>query len=577
VLGVSDSHDAGAALVVGGRLVAAINEERLNRRKMAAGMPLAALDAIWDVAGVRPEEVTAVGLAGRSTSGAAIPMNNDFSDDAGRHLASQLVAESIDAIPGARSVLASPAALAAYRGLMPLRAARRRGEVQRLLAEHGVRATVRAFDHHDAHLASAYYTSGHADALVLSNDGFGDGLCAKVAVGDRSTRRLRNLAQNSFFNSLGVYYNFVTLFCGFRKSHHAGKTTGLAAYGDPARTLPVFRELLAWDEAEGMYRNRGRVFRNCIADLRRRLEGVSPEDAAAGIQHHCEDLLTAMARHYVAKLGSRHLALVGGVHANVKINQRIAAIEGLESFFVFPNMGDGGLAAGAAFLAAADDVEGGVAPHRLEHVYLGPDYGEAAIAAAIERHGLQAARMADPAQEVAALLAADRVVARFAGAMEFGPRALGNRSILYPATKPEVNKWLNQQLRRTEFMPFAPVIREQDATAFLRGYTSVTAHTAQFMTLTYDVTERCKREAPAITHVDGTARPQVLRPGVNPGYHAILDAYHRATGLSVLVNTSFNMHEEPIVCTPEDAVRAFLDSNIDALAAGPFLLLRPGR
>ena len=157
--------------------------------------------------------------------------------------------------------------------------------------------------------------------------------------------------------------------------------------------------------------------------------------------------------------------------------------------------------------------------------------------------------------------------------MEYGPRALGNRSILYPATNPSVNDWLNRQLKRTEFMPFAPVIREKDAQEFLIGFDEKTAYTAEFMTITYNVTSRCKREAPAIVHIDGTARPQVLRREVNPDYYDILDEYYKLTGLSVLVNTSFNMHEEPIVCTPQEAIKAFYESNLDILAIGPFLVL----
>ena len=190
----------------------------------------------------------------------------------------------------------------------------------------------------------------------------------------------------------------------------------------------------------------------------------------------------------------------------------------------------------------------------------------------MRRRALAFDRPKDLAVEIAKELAADRIVARFDGRMEYGPRALGNRSILYPATRPDVNTWLNRQLRRTEFMPFAPVVRLQDAADFFQGFDERTAHTAEFMTITYDVTERCRQEAPAIVHVDGTARPQVLRRDVNPGYYDILEEYHRLTGLSVLVNTSFNMHEEPIVCTPEDAIKAFFESDLDVLVMGPFVV-----
>src|SRR5262249_107894 len=216
------------------------------------------------------------------------------------------------------------------------------------LLQCGVDAPIEAYNHHDCHVASAYYTSGEPSVLVVSNDGFGDGQCAKIAVGDHGC--LRTVSENSFVNSLGVYYNYVTHFCGFPKSHHAGKTTGLAAFGDPQRTIAMFRELMSWDGTRGLYVSHGRVFRNCLRDLYARLDGTAREDAAAGVQLLCEEIVTAQIRHWMEKTQLRRLALVGGVHANVKVNQRVAEQPGVDRVFVFPNMGDGGLALGAAFL-----------------------------------------------------------------------------------------------------------------------------------------------------------------------------------------------------------------------------------
>lgn len=575
-LGIADSHDAGVALIADGHILAAANEERFSRKKMASGFPQLSLEYMMDRVGIKPEDIAGIGLAGRSSAGAAIPLTNDFSNDHGKYLISQRAAELIDHLPGGRSLMASGSSFAVYGAMMGIKAKDRTETVCRSLSRMGIKAPIKSFDHHDAHLASAYYSAGRPDALVISNDGFGDGLCSKVAVGNSDTRRLEVISSNSFFNSLGVYYNFATLLCGFPKAHHAGKTTGLAAFGNPELTLKVFRDLIRWDEKSGIYVNHGRVFRNCIADLRNRLAGASREDIAAGIQLHCEEILTAMAQHYLKRTQRQHIVLVGGVHANVKVNQKIAEIPGLESIFVFPNMGDGGLALGAAYLAAVRNGQG-QQPILMEHAYLGPTYHEHEMLEAVSGAGLTCYQPEHYAREVAKLLAEEKVVARFEGAMEYGPRALGNRSILYSATKPEVNKWLNRQLNRTEFMPFAPVLRAQDAPAFLKNFGTVASHAAEFMTITYDVTDRCKREAPATVHIDGTARPQLVRREVNPSYYDILSEYHALTGLSVLVNTSFNMHEEPIVCTPHDAVRAFLDSNIDVLALGPFIVTHPAR
>ncbi len=574
-LGLSDSHDSGVALIAGGKILTAVNEERLSRKKMASGFPQMALQSALRTAGINAREITKVGLAGLSSAGRNVPINNDFSTDDGNYLASQRAAEWIDWVPGGQRLMSSDVTFSAYRAMMDLKAASRVKATREELSTHGIVAPVVAYDHHTVHLAAAYFASGMKDALVISNDGFGDGICSKVAIGNSQTCRLEEISQNSFFNSLGSYYNFATLLCGFRKFHHAGKTTGLAAFGDPKRTLPLFRRMIGWDESLGRYVNHGGVFRNCLTRLRDELTGVSREDIAAGIQRHSEDVLVAMVRHYVRLTGRRKVVLVGGVHANVKVNQRIAELTEIERLFVFPNMGDGGLGLGAAYLAAADAGELREMGEQIGNVYLGPEYGEQELLKAISDFQLAFTRPDRISLEVARMLKAGKVVARFDGAMEYGPRALGNRSILYSAERSEVNKWLNKQLNRTEFMPFAPAMRAEDAEHFLVDLTPKTADAAKFMTITYDVTEQCKREAPATVHIDGTARPQLIHRTDNPDYYDIFTEYNRLTGLSILVNTSFNMHEEPIVCSPADAIRAFLDSNIDFLALGPFLLAAP--
>ncbi len=575
VLGISDSHDAGAALLCDGRLVFAVNEERLNRRKMSAGAPRLSVESVLRETGIAPGEIECVALAGRIRLG-AMPQNNDFSLDDGRYTAAQRLAEVIDAVPVAGRVIRSELALAGYRGLMP-GLTRGHGRLADLLVELGLSAPVAVVDHHDAHLAAAYYSGGDPNCLILSNDGFGDGLCCKVAVGQAG--RLQVLSANSFVNSIGVYYNYVTKLCGFPRHHHAGKVTGLAAFGDPGRTIDVFRRLIAWDERQGRYVNHGPIFRNALSLLRRELDGVAREDIAAGMQRHLEDVLVAMARHWLRKTGQKRIALVGGVHANVKANQRIAAIDGIERLTVFPNMGDGGLAAGAAWLAWADARPNAplAMPEPIRHVYLGPGIDAQGAERSLRLSGLAFDRPGDLSDALARRLAARRIVARADGAMEYGPRALGNRSILYAATDPAANTWLNRQLHRTEFMPFAPVIRAEDADRFLIGHGAATEAAAAMMTITYDVTERCRQEAPAVVHVDGTARPQVLRRKVNPPYYDILSEYRRRTGLSVLVNTSFNMHEEPIVCTADEAIAAFLASDLDSLALGPFVVDNPNK
>ena len=279
-----------------------------------------------------------------------------------------------------------------------------------------------------------------------------------------------------------------------------------------------------------------------------------------------------LVRWWVRETGCHSVVLSGGVTANVKMNQRIHEIEEVERIFVYPNMGDGGCGTGLALLWSAK----GKKLETYSNVYYGPEYSASEIEQELQRAGLRYERPADLVREVATRVHAGEVIGRFAGRMEYGPRALGNRTILYHAREPEVNQWLNKRLGRTEFMPFAPVTLWEAREKCYVGLEGA-EHAAEFMTITFDCTEFMRANCPAAVHVDGTARPQLVRREVNPEYHAILSEYEKLSGIPCLINTSFNMHEEPIVCSPRDAVRAFLLGHLDGLAIGPFFVRHPER
>ena len=246
-------------------------------------------------------------------------------------------------------------------------------------------------------------------------------------------------------------------------------------------------------------------------------------------------------------------------------------------------MSDEGIAAGAALTqwARANPEAATKGVKCFDHVYLGHEYSDDEVEEALKTSGIEFSRPGNPEAEIARLVAEGYVVARVAGRMEYGPRALGNRSILYRPDEPEVNDWLNKRLKRTEFMPFAPAALAEDADRYFIGVDG--AHdTARFMTITFDCTELMKQTCPGVVHVDGTARPQLVSESDNPSYYRIIKEFKRLTGLSCMVNTSFNIHEEPIVYTPHDAIRAFQKGHLDALAIGPFLAMnaqsdRPAR
>jgi carbamoyltransferase len=437
-------------------------------------------------------------------------------------------------------------------------------ELETALTELGVQDKLKRVEHHLSHAANAFFKSGFDDALIVTLDGYGSGLAGSVNVGRQG--QIERIHSLQYPHSLGTFYESVTSALGFKPSRHEGKIVGLAAYGDPEVLGDVLRRRFV--QHNGGFRI---VETNNVYFARLLATQFPKIDVAAAYQRVLEEVAVAYVSQYVRKTGLRNLVLSGGVVANVKLNQRLREIEGVDNIFVHPNMGDGGCGTGAALLEFAGQPE---TASRLNDVYLGPEYTGAQIVDALNRAQLPFTQYRPIEPRIAALLAAGKVVARFDGRMEYGPRALGHRSILYHAKEPAVNQWLNQRLGRTEFMPFAPAtLYEHRARCYNR--IEGADYAALFMTITFDCTEEMKRDCPAAVHVDGTARPQLVSAESSPGFHRILTEYHRLTGVPSVINTSFNMHEEPIVCTPDDAIRAFLQGNLDYLAIGEFLVEHP--
>jgi carbamoyltransferase len=437
-------------------------------------------------------------------------------------------------------------------------------ELESALCELGLASRLKRYEHHITHAANAYFGSGFDEAVIISLDGYGSGLAGSASLGRNGT--IERIHGIEYPHSLGTFYESVTSGLGFRPSRHEGKIVGLAAYGDPK----VLRDVLLAriDQQPGNYR----ILESNNLYFARMLATQFPKiDVAAAYQHVLEVVATSYVAHYVKQTGVRNVVLSGGVVANVKLNQRIFELEDVDKIFIHPNMGDGGCGTGAALLEFQGSPN---ISQPLPNVYLGPSHSDDDILAELQRSQLAYEKCTPIEPKIAELIAAGKVVARFTGRMEYGPRALGNRSILYHAKEPEVNQWLNQRLGRTEFMPFAPATLYEHRH---QCYVNVDGadYAAQFMTITFDCTEFMRRESPAAVHVDGTARPQLVTATSNPSFHRVLTEYHRLTGLPSVINTSFNMHEEPIVCSPDDAIRAFLQGNLDYLAVGSFLVAHP--
>lgn len=435
--------------------------------------------------------------------------------------------------------------------------------------------------HQLAHAASAFWGSGFGEALCLTYDG---GMCNSPWFGGlyAANRRsgIRCLDQFSALHYAKVtsLYTFVTALLGFTPNKHEGKITGLAAYGKPtdrcrallnnwfeeefAKIESVMEWVFAYssDLAPMLLTNDAKIqpFRNAAQEFSR-------EELAATVQEFAElHVLELLDKANALGWSSDNICLAGGLFANVKINQRVVEA-GFSKLFVAPPMTDDGTALGAAWHVLSRKSE--FRPQPLHSMCLGASFTGEAIKDLLERECIQYTTPTDVANKVAELLAAGSVVAVFQGKMEFGPRALGNRSILAQATRSDINHSLNERLNRTEFMPFAPVSRFEDAASCYLDIDRV-SHAAEFMTVTVNCTESMAMECPAVVHIDGTARPQLVSAEGNPFIHAVLTQYKILSNKSALVNTSFNIHEEPIVCSPEDALHGFFESGLDWLYLG---------
>lgn len=563
VLGINTGHDSGACLTNGEKIIAAINEERLSRIKMHNGFPFLAVEEVISIAGVKFEDIDTVVVEGKYI----MPTEDvGFELETADWKKNLIVKLGLD-----RFFLGSEFGLQLVRAGLKVDTLKTATTIRNYFSKKGYKGNVIFEDHHYCHAASAYYSQPNDDGLSITLDANGEGYCSRVYRCQNNKMEL--LHSIPCYHSPAYYYAYVTQILGFKPLRHEGKITGLAAYGNPSATAAIFAKYIYFDESFLSFTNKGGYHLKAMESLKMDLKGYSKEDIAAGIQFHTEKIIcqyiTAIIRKFIGNKLT-NIFLSGGLFANVKINQRILELENVKSLFVFPNMGDGGINAGAA-IGLAFEKNPELPKLKLDNVYLGRNFTDEDIVKEITKQNLISERSENIAADIAKCVVEGKVVARFNGAMEYGPRALGNRSIVYSAADSSVNTWLNNRLNRTEFMPFAPYVRDVDYKEyFLISEKDILPF--NFMTITCDVTPKCKAEAPAITHVDGTARPQIISREMNPTYYDILTEYKNLTGVGVLVNTSFNMHEEPIINTPEEAINTFKRGGLDVLAIGNYLL-----
>lgn len=566
ILGLHTGHDASACLFKDNELIAFCKEERLNRIKNDGGFfDLQAVDEVLSIAGITRQDLVAVCMTRIQLPVECYhPQYADFTArvknffgkkkdlNISRHLFTD---ESVDV---ARYVDFSK--LRNYLGL---------NEACEIVFTN----------HHYAHiLSSLKFVDWKQDVLLLSCDGGGDN--AQYSAYFYNDNRLRCLfgddqtvigkPQNSGA-SIGLAYAYATEICGFVPNRHEGKLTGLAAFGQPILKNEILEQFYLDDKGEVQSKLDGHsklklFLQNLFANSNR-------EDIAAAIQVATEELIELWAKNLIVKTGARYIALSGGVFSNVRLNQVIAEIDGIAEVFVFPAMGDEGLSVGACvdFLVQKNGLQG-LERTKLKHLYLGRAYVAEDLIEVAQKQGCTVI-LCNAEQEAARLLAEHQVGAIYAQAMEMGPRALGGRTILANPDKRDINDSINKRLQRTEFMPFAPFVCDDDA-GNVFDIDDSNRYACRFMTITTNVKREWRDKIAAVVHVDGTARPQIIYREDNPLYYDVLKEFKAVTGLPVLVNTSFNAHEEPIINRPEEAVIALLDNRVDFLVCNGAIIRR---
>lgn len=560
ILGIYNQHDACAALYDEYRLVAAIAQERPTRRKGDGyGFPQAAVAECLEEGKLAHGDVDVVCLPRTRYPQdyfhwrAHLPFPQGAKGgtlELLRVIVRNFVSDPESAFD-ARSYLAA-------QGLNPKK--------------------IYFYNHHMAHALAVLFHTRWDEALLYTSDGGGDrtfysarhltdGKLHDVFGGEPDSRAYARPQHRG--DSMGHLYENVTRALGFRPLRHEGKVLGLAAFGKP-KYAPELTRLYRVRE-DGQIKSLV-----CAREIVAKVEQIAAEgkreDVAASVQQTLEDITLASLERILARHPARNLGLSGGVFANVKLTQRIAERLGPDEIFVYPAMSDQGEGAGGVleYLYERDGLKHWLAQRApLANVYLGRDYtagaddvfhagGAMAEVSAPEGHNNLVPRIAE-------LIAEGKVVGTYLGRGEYGPRALGARSILAAPVDRSINDWLNKRLDRTEFMPFAPVVRRERC-ADVFDLPQSLMYTAQFMTVTCNVKEAWKSRIPAVVHVDGTARPQVVERATNPLYYDILRLYESRTGVPALINTSFNVHEEPIINKPEEALKALQMGRVDFVA-----------
>jgi carbamoyltransferase len=560
ILGIWDGHDSGAALIQGDKILFAVNEERLTRRKLEIAFPAKSVNACLRYTETSPDEISDVAV---STSDFAKTLARVFPSLKEEYYLIRRRKKD----PKNTSFLKKKLKYKITEYPPSFISRQISGYVIRnILKRLGFsKFRLHLIDHHLCHAATAAFCSGFDRGLIITLDGLGDGLSGSVYRYENN--ELENIAELSARHSLGIFFEHVTNLMNMRELEDEGKVMALANYAYPV------------DDAENplmdLIRVKGLSVRcrysalEMYDVLKRILWRYPPEQFACMAQRTLEVKTLELVQNALKISGSNPLCLAGGLFSNVKVNRLLRLLPGVNQCFVFPHMGDGGLPLGAALTVSYRLNRLSKMP--LDDIYLGPPYSDEEIEAALKGSGLFYKKSGDIAGDVAKIIADGGIVFWFQGRMELGPRALGNRSILARPDSEAIKDALNLRLKkRVWYQPFCPSMLEEEAKDVLSDYDG---YPNPFMTMAYMVREDKRNLLRGVINVDGSCRPQIAGQE-NPLYEKLLRQVKSLTGRGILLNTSFNLHGEPVVCSPEDAVKTMISTGNDYMAMGNFWVTR---
>jgi carbamoyltransferase len=559
ILGICNGETSSACLMIDGKIISAASEERFSRIKMDKSFPLKSIQFCLTSSSLLHKDIDVVSYA----------WAKGFKQD--------LHQQYLDRINQLKNDLDAKKIAADRKKWEIFQDKKNRKGFEDWVDKNidTTKTIVKDYYHHEAHAASAAYFSQFNNGVVMTCDGRGDFESATISDYNRfALKPLTKIYSASSIDSIGYFYGRITGLLGFMPGRHEGKITGLAAYGDSKAALDLCKKMI--DVENGVIKSSlgkfySPFFQPYSSNLEEEIKNYKREDVAASAQHHIENMMCSLLDFHLEKgnYSNINLMLAGGVFANVKVTQKLKELRKVKSIYVQPQMGDGGLCLGAAALANEElftksriNVKTRLT-QELKSMFLGPNISSIPSKNKSDFH-FEDIEFKGAPKKLASVINNNIVVGFIQGRMEFGPRALCNRSILYKTSDSKINDWLNKRLRREEFMPFAPVIREEVAHDVIKEFDHSDV-SLKFMTSTVRCTDSFILNSPATVHIDGTARPQIVSKESNLFIWHVLKEWEDLSGELALVNTSFNAHEEPIICDETEGLNSLKNNCIDEL------------